>query len=737
MNQFSDNKILIIGLGMIGGSIACGLRQRFPEIEIKAVDDNEDALAIAAREGMIDGSGKLAELYPHADLVILAVPPSTMLDLVHELSALDGKGIITDVGSVKASIVDVVQQYDESFAQRFVPGHPIAGSEKSGYQAANSELFVGRKTILTPLQNSPADAVNLVHELWRSLGADVLAMSASRHDQVLAATSHLPHLLAYAIVDVLTKRPDSDDIFRYAAGGFADFSRVASSNAKMWADIFVENSEQSEAVLEDYIEELNHLKQLIHNKNHGQLYKLFIRAKQSRDEFVEKRVTGMSEQESARIKITYEVKAAGPVKGRLRVPGDKSISHRSVIFGSIASGVSRVQGFLEGEDALRTVAAFREMGVTIQGPENGSLVVFGVGKDGLKAPRIALNMGNSGTAMRLMAGLLAAQPFESELYGDESLNSRPMSRIAEPLRAMGANIDTGANGTPPLKIHGQSLSGIEYDMPVASAQVKSSLLLAGLYANGKTTVTEPAICRDHTERMLRGFSCEVEGGYPDATVAVTGGQQLQACDIDIPADISSAAFFLVAASITPGSELVLEHVGVNPTRTGIINLLALMGADIRLENEREVGGEPVADLRVSHAKLRGITIPKDQVPLAIDEFPVLFVAACCAEGETLLRGAEELRVKESDRIEAMAVGLRALGAELETFDDGIRIQGSRLGGGELDSHGDHRIAMAFAVAALAASGPIQIHNCQNVATSFPRFPELARSAGFDLTETSL
>jgi len=311
-----------------------------------------------------------------------------------------------------------------------------------------------------------------------------------------------------------------------------------------------------------------------------------------------------------------------------------------------------------------------------------------------------------------------------------------MGRIADPLRAMGASIETEADGTPPLKISGQKLTGMHYDMPVASAQVKSSLLLAGLKAGGETSVTEPAICRDHTERMLRGFGYSLTGGFPDSTVALRGGERLQATSIDVPADISSAAFFLVAASIAPGSDLLLEHVGINPTRIGIINLLQEMGANISVLNPREVGGEPVADLRVVYSQLRGITIPVEQVPLAIDEFPVLFIAAACAEGETMLRGAEELRVKESDRIAAMADGLAILGIEVETFADGIRIVGGNLQAGTIDSLGDHRIAMAFAVAGLRATGPITILNAENVATSFPNFVELASSSGLRVSEQS-
>ena len=424
----------------------------------------------------------------------------------------------------------------------------------------------------------------------------------------------------------------------------------------------------------------------------------------------------------------YQVAAGGRLKGRLRVAGDKSISHRSVMLGALAEGVTHVNGLLEGEDVLCTLAAFRAMGVPAKGPEQGRLTVQGVGLHGLHPPAQPLDMGNSGTAMRLMAGILSGQAFDSVLIGDESLSKRPMKRVSEPLSQMGARIDTEEGGRPPLRIQGrQKLHGIDYKMPMASAQVKSSLLFAGLYAQGDTVVTEPAPTRDHTERMLRGFGYEVQ--VEGARVRVRGGGRLKACDIDVPADISSAAFFLVGAAIRPGSELVLEHVGVNPTRIGVINILKLMGADLSMENARVVGGEPVADLRIRGSRLKGIRIPEDQVPLAIDEFPAIFIAAACAEGETVLSGAHELRVKESDRIAAMAAGLKRLGIVAQETPDGIVIQGGTLSGGEVDSHGDHRIAMAFAMSALAASGPVTIRDCKNVATSFPDFVALANRAG--------
>jgi 3-phosphoshikimate 1-carboxyvinyltransferase len=431
--------------------------------------------------------------------------------------------------------------------------------------------------------------------------------------------------------------------------------------------------------------------------------------------------------------MEFKLMPGGTISGEARVPGDKSMSHRSIMLGALAEGTTRVTGFLEGEDALATLNAFRSMGVEIERRGEGEVVVHGVGLHGLRAPGAPLDLGNAGTGMRLMAGLMAGQPFDTEITGDASLCSRPMRRVIDPLKLMGAEIESEEGGRPPLRIRGgRELIGIHYDLPMASAQVKSCVLLAGLYSQGSTSVTEPAPTRDHTERMLRGFGYEVSSG--DDMISLQGGGSLRACDIDVPADISSAAFFLVAASIAPGSDLLLTHVGINPTRIGVLNILSLMGADITLKNEREVGGEPVADIRVRYAPLRGIDIPADQVPLAIDEFPVLFIAAACAEGRTVLRGAEELRVKESDRIAAMAEGLDTLGVKNEVLDDGIIIEGGGpIGGGEIRTHMDHRIAMAFSIAALRANGEITVLDCDHVTTSFPGFDALARGLGLQIS----
>jgi 3-phosphoshikimate 1-carboxyvinyltransferase len=431
--------------------------------------------------------------------------------------------------------------------------------------------------------------------------------------------------------------------------------------------------------------------------------------------------------------LRFSVQPGGRLRGRIRMPGDKSVSHRAVMLGALAEGVTEVTGFLDGEDCLRTLQAFRAMGVDIERRSQTALSLRGAGLHGLKPPTGDLDLGNSGTSMRLMAGILSGQAFDSSLTGDESLRHRPMKRVTVPLMQMGACIDTSETGTAPLRIHGgQALHGIAYVMPVASAQVKSCLLLAGLYAEGETSVTEPAPSRDHTERMLAGFGYAVSRS--GARVALRGGGKLEARPVAVPGDISSAAFFLVGAAVVPGSELIIENVGVNPTRTGVIEILRLMGAEIEVLGARENSGEPVADLRVRGRGLKGIRIPAALVPLAIDEFPAIFVAAACAEGETLLMGAEELRVKESDRIAVMAEGLRSVGIGAEPAADGIRIRGGQLGGGRIASHGDHRVAMAFAMAALRATKPLQIDDCANVNTSFPGFAALAAQAGLAISE---
>jgi 3-phosphoshikimate 1-carboxyvinyltransferase len=438
----------------------------------------------------------------------------------------------------------------------------------------------------------------------------------------------------------------------------------------------------------------------------------------------------------------WVVGAGRPLTGSIRVPGDKSVSHRAIMLASLAEGVSRIDGFLEGEDTRATAAVFQQLGVKIEAPSPQSRIVHGVGLRGLRASTGALDCGNAGTGMRLLAGVLAGQAFDSILVGDASLSKRPMRRVIDPLAKMGAVIDSEAGGLPPLRIHGgRALHGIDYELPVASAQVKSALLLAGLYAQGDTVVREPHPTRDYTERMLSAFGWPIE--FESGIARIRGGagnaHALRATDVHVPADFSSAAFFIVAASVIPGSDLTLEAVGMNPRRTGLLQALRMMGADIEETNSRRQGGEAVADLRVRARRLHGIDVPEAVVPDMIDEFPALFVAAACAEGATRISGAAELRVKESDRLATMSAVLRALGIRVDEFDDGAAVHGGAFALAAdapvtIDSHGDHRIAMAAAIAGQRCEGEFVIGDIANVATSFPGFDDLARGAGFSLRE---
>lgn len=757
--QLHESRLLIVGLGLIGGSLAAALRQAAAEGgdagvggagecgEILACDPDADEVARGIEMGLIDrGDTRLEALVEGATLVVLAVPVLAMADVMRSLSAcLDRAApdvVITDVGSTKGAIREAAMAAFGRVPTNLVLGHPIAGSEKSGVAAADAALYARHKVILTPEPDTDPGATARVRALWEAAGAEVLEMAVARHDQVLARTSHLPHLLAFSLVDTLARQDERLEIFRYAAGGFRDFTRIAGSDPVMWRDIFMANRDAVLAALDDFEAGVARLRRAVEQGDGDAMLATFDRASHARHYF-DSLLNQTSYQAEYKMqqhgKRRYRVSPGGGVTGRIRVPGDKSISHRAIMLGALAEGVTEIKGFLEGEDSLATLQAFREMGVAIEGPHQGRVTVHGVGLHGLKAPSGPLYVGNAGTAMRLFAGLLAGQAFDTVLTGDASLTQRPMGRVADPLRRMGAEIDTAEGGRPPLHIHGgKALTGISYDMPMASAQVKSCLLLAGLYAEGETRVREPAPTRDHTERMLAGFGHAVHRAGD--TCWLEGGGRLTAAPIDVPSDISSATFFLVAAAITPGSDLVLEHVGINPTRIGVINILQLMGADLRLSHQHEVGGEPVADIHVRYAPLTGIDIPEAQVPLAIDEFPALFIAAANAEGVTRLRGAAELRVKESDRLQAMADGLARLGVEHRLHEDGIDIvggghaEGANYGGGRIDSLGDHRIAMAFTIAGLRAREAIVIDDCANVATSFPGFIDLARRVGLTLEE---
>lgn len=741
------SRLVVIGLGLIGGSLAYAVKKRGLAQSVIGIARRTETCETAVAMGVVDEAYQtiddVAASLTSNDVIFIAVPTLSMHEVLTKLKTCISVDVtITDGASVKGSIYNDVLDVFGQFPPNIVLGHPIAGSEKSGVEAANADLYEKHRVIVTPVKENTNTHVNIVKNLWASTGADVLEMSVENHDEILAATSHLPHVIAFSLVDTLANDSKNENIFRYAAGGFKDFTRIASSDAIMWRDIVIANKKSVLDAIDLFSLNLQRLKMAIDTENETHITGVFTRAKVARDRFTKMlshqaynsssdMQNSSDKQNSEEKKVSYCVEPGGSVTGSIRVPGDKSISHRSIMLGALAQGVTHIDGFLEGEDALATLQCFRDMGVVIEGPENGRVTVNGVGLKGLTQPSGPLYVGNSGTSMRLLSGILAGQKFDTTLTGDESLNKRPMNRVAIPLRSMGAKIETAPDGRPPIRISGnQSLSGMAYDMPMASAQVKSCLLLAGLYASGKTQVSEPAPTRDHTERMLRGFGYDVTTN--GSVMSVESGGTLTATSIDVPADISSATFFMVAAAITPNSDITLTHVGVNPTRIGAINILRLMGANITLSHEREVGGEPVADIRVQYAPLKGITIPEEQVPLAIDEFPALLIAAACAQGTTVLTGAEELRVKETDRLKAMADGLSILNIQCEPTHDGIVVHGGELSGGTVESYDDHRIAMSFTIAALRASAQIHVNNCANVSTSFPNFTELAKKMGISL-----
>ena len=745
------NKFLIVGLGLIGGSILQGIIDNHLVGELYAVDFNKLVIKNSINDKLIqDGDDDLLMLantgkLKDCECIIIAVPAFAIKNILAKIkTAIDNKllpddVIISDTASTKGNILKDAFDVFGVLPSNLVLAHPIAGAEKSGFMARDGNLFKAHKLIICPHEFNNQITVDKISTLWQALGAKVDFVSCDKHDEILALTSHLPHLLSYVLTYQLAKDDENLNIFRYAAGGFRDFSRIAASDPIMWHDIFLANKTAILQAIDDYERHLSELKQFIIDDNSPQIIRQLTDARHARRHFGH--MLNQNKNMDNIMKQTFIIQPSHTFTGTHKVAPDKSISHRCIMFGSLANGVTKVSNFLEGEDALSTLQAFCDMGVKIERNDD-KVVIHGVGMNGLKAPSKPLDMGNSGTSMRLLSGILSAQPFDSVMMGDVSLSKRPMERVAKPLRQMGAVIQTtGKKGTPPITITGgQSLQAIDYVMPMASAQVKSCLLLAGLWADGTTSIIEPESTRDHTERMLRafGYTVVVDKQPHGNKISITGGGQLTACDITVPADISSAAFFMVAATIANHGNITIKQVGINPTRTGVIDILKLMGADICLANETMMGGEPVADIMVKSSKLKGINIPAHLVPLAIDEFPVLFVAASCATGKTILRGAKELRVKESDRIAVMADGLKTLGIDCTVLDDGIEIigkgdehqHGKRVfTGGKIDSHHDHRIAMSFTVASLQASDAIIIHGTETVNTSFPNFAQLVNEAG--------
>ncbi|MHA7881373.1 MAG: 3-phosphoshikimate 1-carboxyvinyltransferase [Saccharospirillum sp.] len=727
-------RVLIVGLGLIGASLAKGLRLA-QAAWVLGMDAQPGVADQALDLGIIDEKIDRLDPCPVFDAVILAVPVLAIKAVLTQLKpCLRPETVISDVGSVKGSVVQAAREALGELPPGFVPGHPIAGAERSGVTAAKADLFDRHLLILTPLSPSSEAAVRLLTQLWQSVGAEVVRMPVARHDEVLAATSHLPHLLAFSLVDTLSRDSEHREIFRYAAGGFRDFTRIAASDPTMWHDIFLANRDATLAVLNRFQSDLSQLAGAIEQGDGETLLNVFGRAKSARDYFTQVLQSRQRISDDVRRNLIV-APAPRALNGWVQPPGDRSISHRAIILAALSDGTCNLRGFGEGDDNRATVEALRKLGVVIDEHSPTHLQVIGVGRRGLKKPDSPIYLGNSATSMRLLAGVLAPQGFDCELMGDASLSQRPMDRIQIPLRQMGASLDLSAQGTAPITVRArQHFQSLDYALPMASAQVKSAILLAGLCAGVPVRLSEPAPSRDHTERLLADLGGLIE--RHDAALSFTPNAGLPGFEMDIPGDFSVAAVHMAAATLVPGSEINVLQVGVNPTRLGFLDILKDMGGNISLHHQRKVGGEPVADIQVRYAPLKAGLVSAQLSGRTIDEFPLLFVLAAMATGRSRFAGVRELRYKETDRLKTMLSGLQSLGVHIELEGDDVLVEGrsgAPFNGGILDCAGDHRVALAFLVAAQVASRPVIIRHAGRLLGAYPCFTEDAARLGYAVT----
>lgn len=728
-------KLVVIGLGLIGGSLAAAAKKRGLCTEVLGVARRDEVCAQAIALDVVDRATtelkKFAAELGAGDVIFIAVPTLTVGQVLADIRACISDDVtITDGASVKGSVAADVKRLWGGMPANVVLGHPIAGSEKSGVEAANPDLYERHRVILTPTAATGADHLARVTQLWQAVGAEVLHLDIQEHDDILAATSHLPHVIAYSLVDTLAHDSQNQNIFRYAAGGFRDFTRIASSDAIMWRDIMLANREAILQAIDLFALNLAGLRTAIQAGDAKHLTGVFSRAKAARDHFT-KMLAQKAYREPLADKTCYRVAPGDPLEGSLVLPGDKSIAHRAIMLAAIAEGVSHLRGVTESEHTLASIQAFRDMGVVIDGPHHGEVTVYGVGLHGLKPPAGALYLGNSAISLRLLLGLLAGQGFAVELAGDRALNQRPLQRVVEPLTQMGAQLQATAGCKAPVQIAPSApLQAITYTLPVASAQVKSALLLAGLYAQGTTKVVEPAELGDHTERMLAVFGVTVV--RQGTEVSICGGQTLRAADCEVPGDFSAALFFIGAALVVPGSSLTLARVGINPTRIAAVDALRSLGADIRIINESAVGGEPWADIRAQASKLRGAVLPASLVQQLADELPSVVVLAALGAGQTVLEGAEQAFAKDAARLHALLQGLGALGLSAELTGGNLVVHGATPQTAELDCAGEPTLALALALAGLACEGGALVKNCGALSEALPGFASLALRAGISL-----
>lgn len=733
--SYSVDTVLVIGLGLIGGSFARGVRT-LPRVQrVIGFDLNREECELALALEVVDEiAADLETAVKQADLVMLAVPVKAIERVLETIIPwLKPDALITDVGSTKLNVVAAAERLWTSLPAGFIPGHPIAGAEKSGVAASDAGLFQHRKVILTPLAGTDPDATLTLARLWQSLGSEVLQMEPRRHDEVLAATSHLPHLLAFSLVDTLAAEAESTDIFRYAAGGFRDFTRIAASDPTMWHDVCFANRAQLLVQIDRYIDGLQGLRAAIDQGDGQRLLGIFTRARASREHFSRILERAGYSHASGDEPESIRVKSSEQLSGRIRVPGDRSISHRAIMLAAIADGISDIDGFIESEDSLATIQVFRDLGVVIEGPHQGRVRVYGVGLHGLQAPTAPLYFGNSITSLRMLLGLLAAQPFDSEIIGSRNLSSHSVTDVIEPLLQMGARI-SAAEGHVPLSVSGaQTLSPLRYEPNHASAQVKAALLMAAMSAGVDLELFEPHTTRDHTERLLSGFGVELER---DGRLLRLGGEvRLRAQAIQIPADLSLASAFALAVTLLQGSQIVIEHSGVNPTRMRLLRILGRMGARIEAINPGTSNGEPIADLQVYSADLVGIDCTSTELAGVGDELPLLLVAMAFAQGESQLSGLDRLPARQLQLLDQTLCQLQRIGTQVERGEHELTLRpGEQRVANELNACEHPLLALALIVVCLVSQQECRITGCRTLSSVFPEYVDQARRIGIRLSK---
>lgn len=733
--MFQVHNVLVIGLGLIGGSFAraaCDL----PKIQrVVGFDLNSEECDLALALGFVDEIAVDLEAAVNAsDLVMLAVPVKAIEHVMAQIAPwLKDSTILTDVGSTKLNIIQAASDIWPSLPLGFVPGHPIAGAEKSGVSASDAELFLHRKVILTPPDSASPDATLALARLWQSMGAEVVQMDPQRHDQVLAATSHLPHLLAFSLADTLAAEAESTDIFRYAAGGFRDFTRIAASDPTMWHDVCFANREQLLVQIDRFMDGVKTLREGVESGDSQALLGIFTRAKASREHFslVLER-TGYAELRGDS-SATLFVSPTPYLQGELRAPGDRSISQRAIMLAAIAKGVSDIEGLIESEDTLATIQVFRDLGVVIEGPHQGKLRVYGVGLDGLQAPSAPLYFGSSITSLRMLVGLLSAQHFDVEITGSDRISHYTFEDLIEPLSAMGADI-LSQEGRLPLLIKGhQALKPITYSPLYSSAQIKGALLLAAMSSGVSLEIFEPNTTRDHTERLLAGFGVNLK--REGRRLSLHSGAHLRGRSVQVPSDLSFSIAFAVGALSRQGSSILIENCSANPTRMQTVRLLQRMGGAIDVSGIRQGSGEPIADLEVLASNLQGIDCLSSELSGVGDDLPFIVLAMTCAQSESSILGVDRMSAGQQLLLHKTAEQFNKAGAEITIHADRVSILPvSSWVAVNLDASEHPSLALALIMLSLRFDQSVRIDGCRAMSTAFPEYLDQARRVGIRLVE---